>query len=86
MSKTLKPCPFCGGKARITEVARQDNSLRPDILYFFAVECSVCEAVVLGDCVGNEYKSESDLGYEFKDCIGATKAIDHWNLRRFEMR
>ena len=60
----LKPCPFCGGDAELK-----------DHRTIFTVSCKVCEAIVLGKRVKEEYIESSNW-----DDIEMS-AIDKWNKR-----
>lgn len=80
MTPTLKPCPFCGGKARITEV-----KLLPEA-EIMAVGCIRCQAEIksarqpvqvqrLNICGEWEYIS---TGLYMED-----NAVERWNRRDY---
>lgn len=45
MSEELKPCPFCGGKVRVTNLASPDG-YEP----MLAVKCKICKFILVFDC------------------------------------
>lgn len=51
MKKELKPCPFCGGKAKITDTNTEDKQ------HFYYIQCTKCGAAA---CFGNESETKKD--------------------------
>ena len=45
MSEKLLPCPFCGGKVRVTNLASPDG-YEP----MLAVKCKICKLTLVFDC------------------------------------
>ena len=67
MAEGLKPCPFCGGIASITDEipARLYNENEPA----FCVTCPACELLFGWDCdYGGQFSSKQEV-------------IDAWNRR-----
>ena len=73
----LKPCPFCGGKAKVDKVSPPFMLKKLHGLYFSA-GCSQC-----GACTSlfRTHKSGSPLMNEWYDEEAKQKAIEAWNRR-----
>lgn len=70
--RLLKPCPFCGGKAKME---RGEHS-RPEEGYeYYIIECEECGAQVCGES-RNTYRE--DIGKSI------FSAVDKWNRRTGE--
>lgn len=70
--RLLKPCPFCGGKAKME---RGEHS-RPEEGYeYYIIECEECGARVSGKSINN---------YQEKIEKATFSAIDKWNKRTGE--
>ena len=65
----LKPCPFCGGKAKAHEKGR-----RAEGYMWYMIACENCGANVTGDHE-NPYNSKED-GKAIRS------AADNWNRRK----
>lgn len=69
MSESLKPCPFCGGKAKIKAVIKS---------YGFTIWCACeCGARTEGFCP--ETSKEDDTMENIDEC--KKRAIKAWNRR-----
>jgi Lar family restriction alleviation protein len=66
MSEDLKPCPFCGGRGRITKDADPDFTG-----YFIAVKCNDCGATSRQKYFSNG----NDCPLTYQECR------DEWNTR-----
>lgn len=70
--RTLKPCPFCGGEAKITlgEYSRPEEGYE-----YYEIQCKECFASVTGES-RNTYRE--DIGKAI------FSAVDKWNKRTKE--
>lgn len=74
----LKPCPFCGGEAVLTQLTAVYNSGRGSLTTDFYVNCTECEVRT------TQYESEvyiSASGDVVVDADGAQTAVEAWNRR-----
>ena len=62
----LKPCPFCGGKAKYIERGNEDIGLKETVIH-----CTVC----------NTRQAHKWLRYQYDFELVRTKTIEAWNRR-----
>ena len=76
---TLKPCPFCGGKAKV-RFSGSNNYYNDTVKGYIVVSCTTCRASVRGGF----YQGESLENYPWPidEMMGAEPAIANWNMRR----
>lgn len=73
----LKPCPFCGGKAKVDKVHPSFMLKKLHYLYF-AAGCTKCNVTTP---LFRTKKSGSPLMNEYYDEEAKQKAIEAWNKR-----
>lgn len=86
---TLKPCPFCGGKAELshTPIEKTRSSQNGDLITQWEVICYEC-----GTSKGEyttEYWFTNDETLQIKDSKfydGRQKAIEEWNTRHDNLK
>lgn len=74
----LKPCPFCGGEAKLSKVCDSYRTNPTAIIHQFQVICTN------GCCITPSYKSyifQDESGEVVVRENGAEKAIEAWNRR-----
>lgn len=79
MSVELKPCPFCGGKARIKQTAYGTTN-NDSCKLSFLIECSKCGATA-PNSYGYISVNLSDNGELNAWHDDRAKAISEWNRR-----
>lgn len=81
MENKLKPCPFCGGKARF--ITKSNKSSYTGVGFYYIIACSMCNCTPI--------QKEQDMNF-FLDENGEVKItegsevfkqnmIDTWNTR-----
>ena len=78
MQNKLKPCPFCGGEAKLSKVCDGYRTSPATILSQFQVICTN------GCCITPSYISyifQDESGEVIVRENGAEKAIEAWNRR-----
>jgi len=73
MTEELKPCPFCGGKAELTERHNEGYSVYGR--FWYTVECIECGTRFFDR---EEFDSDGKLKFPAKECISK------WNIRPCE--
>ena len=77
MSESLKPCPFCGGKAMFLTI--RNKPLHSDVGVMFKIKCMKC-----GTEFPKSYECEMYMDQDGGIRTGKderTKAITDWNRR-----
>lgn len=77
----LKPCPFCGGEARLKQIVSSNGEGR--FIEVWRVQCHDCDATF------NRYGFESifyrnDEGEFIFEKDGRAEAVEVWNKRAFD--
>ena len=79
LSKDLKPCPFCGGKAKLRMVSRgYDADSRTRLVNQFRVYCTECD-VGTPTFASNIWQAEDGTVHIVKN--GAELAVEAWSRR-----
>lgn len=76
MDCELKPCPFCGGTARIAFSGYQDCDYWRG---FIVAKCDVC-----GSSSKGTFYWGPPIEFPLTETVGAEKEVKRWNLRRHE--
>ena len=77
MSESLKPCPFCGGKAMF--LTTTNKSSHSDVVVMFKIKCMKC-----GTELPKSYECEMYMDQDGSIRTGKderTKATTDWNRR-----
>lgn len=82
----LKPCPFCGGKAKLRNngIAECRNKQNGDLITRWEVVCTNCGVKKDGGASEYFFRDDETLGLVNKLLDGRTKAIEAWNRRAHE--
>lgn len=83
MAEELKPCPFCGGEARIQHdrIEPCRNSENGDLITHWSVYCPNCGTKKEGGITEYYFNNEEKLVIQSDNFNGRKKAIEAWNRR-----
>jgi Lar family restriction alleviation protein len=77
MKLELKPCPFCGGDAKVMFNINSKNDV-----WFTFIKCEVCNAQGKTFAVGEHTELDDEEVVEKKVGRAAKKAAEAWNRRK----
>lgn len=73
VNNRLRPCPYCGGVAKVHHMTKYGEPKDPNIYLVSQVKCSICGAATR---VVDDRKDNTDEGVAEND----KKAISLWNM------